>query len=223
MKNMLHMLAVVTLAFGLIACDHVVLPGGGGTGGGQGDPWEDSTGTGGGDDSTGNGGGRNTDTNFVISIGGPIGDQRGQIAAAPDGATIVVLWQTGRGDYIVFGQGSLSSDRTEWSLDVNLSPLPEEALFTPDGSQGVHGIGTPMMVMGEYDDGATFTTGPNGDVGIAYIPGNVQLVYNTGREKMTPWSSPWIVNFDVGYTVARAGFTGWVPIEETTFPMFLRR
>ena len=166
MKNMLHMLAVVTLAFGLIACDHVVLPGGGGTGGGQGDPWEDSTGTGG---------------------------------------------------------GTLSQDRTEWSVDLTLPSLPEEALFSFPGESGVHGIGTPMLVMGQYADGDSYTPSPNGPVGLSYIPGNVDIIYNTGRDATNDISAPWIGNFPVGYSMGRVGFTGWVPIEETTFPMFLRR
>jgi len=216
MRKILHMLTVATLAFGLIACDNVVLPGGGGTGGGTGGGQNDPG------DSTGGGGG-NTDSNYVISIGGPIGDQRGQIAAAPEGATLVVLWQTGRGTYYVFGQGTLSQDRTEWSVDLTLPSLPEEALFSFPGEPGVHGIGTPMLVMGQYADGDSYTPSPNGPVGLSYIPGNVDIIYNTGRDATNDISAPWIGNFPVGYSMGRVGFSGWVPTDETTFPMFLRR
>lgn len=225
MKNILHMLAVVTLAFGLIACDHVILPGddgpgggsGGGTGGGQGGPW---------DDSTGNGGGQNDTTRGplvgITEVSGPILDMMGEETSAPEGTMVVVLWQTGqRGTQVVFGQGTLNRDRTAYTVSLNRD-LPESALFDPSGAGGIHGVGTIMLTDRELADGTIIQGNPNGNM-FEYL-GMVapyDLIYYTGLEKSTPWTDPWIVNFPTGYSMALTAFTGWVPVDEDEYPLTL--
>ena len=223
MKHILHMLAVATLAFGLIACDHVVLPGGGGSGGGQGD----STGTGGGgrDDSTGTGGGNDTTRGpfaGITEVSGPIVDMTGNVATAPEGSSVVILWNTGQqGVQMVYGSGALNRERTAYTIRLNRE-LPDEALFDPDDSGGIHGIGTIVLTDLVFADGDLVRSNPNGaffdHLGVV-TP--YDLIYYTGREKMTPWTSPWIINFPTGYSMALTGFTGWVPVDEDEYPLTL--
>jgi hypothetical protein len=102
-------------------------------------------------------------------------------------------------------------------------PLPEAYLYAPDAPAGalgggVHGIATIFMTDKVYADGESMDqrSNRNGIIGQVMM---YNLIYNTGREKYTPWASPWIENFPLGYSMALTAFVGWVPVKETEYPL----
>lgn len=202
---MKHLLSALSLAFLLlttVACDQVVLPGNG-----TDDPVDVTPPT-------------PKDTNHFVVITGPVVNRDGIRVAAPEGAVVFVIWETGRQTDIVFGQGTLNPARTEYRIEL-AGRLPEPALFDPDGTAGIHGVGTIVLAPQRLADRTLVAPIRNG----LDHPGRVlemNVIYNTGIEKTTAWTSPWLEDFNVGWTAALPEQTGWVPATATTFPMTLK-
>ncbi len=200
MKHLLYSLAIVLLISATVACDQVVLPGSG-----TDDPVDVTP---------------PKDTNRFVVISGPVVNRDGIRVAAPEGAVVFVVWETGRQNDVVFGQGTLNPARTEYRIELS-GRLPELALFDPDGSAGIHGMGTIVLAPQRLIDRTLIAPIRNG----LEFPGRVlgmAVIYNTGQEKATVWTSPWLEAFNVGWTAAIPDGGGWIPATTTNFPMTLK-
>ena len=222
MKHITTTLAFALITLLAISCDQVVLPGS--TGPDTGTPI-DSTGGGTGTDTTGGGGGDTTrpdrDTNFVLVIQGNFVSVNGEALRAPIGAAVFVVWETGRDADIVYGQGEISPDRLFWKVRIG-GKLPAIALFNPNGAGGVHGVGRVVIGSQRIPDRGEVNKVPN-DAGFVGKVVAADVIFNTGKEKATPWTTPWIENFRVGYTMGISVNVGWEPTREDTFPLVITR
>jgi hypothetical protein len=213
MNNILRIVAIAVLAIGLVACDDIIIPDDP-RGGGQGD----STGTGG-DDTTG-GGDRDTNVVSMITLSGPIVNGLDSSAVQlPDGADVIVAWDRGNGELYVYGQGSIESNRvTEtYSVSVSTNGWNDEALFDPDGTAGIHGVGMIMLVDKEMPDHTIFW--PSNSLPFLGQVFEANIIYNTGKEKATPWTIGWLDDFSVGFSIGVPAFNGYIPSQNGMYPL----
>jgi len=202
MKHLISALSLSLLMMTFTACDQVVLPGSG-----TDDPVDVTPPT-------------PKDTNRFVVITGPVVNRDGIRVAAPEGAVVLMVWETGREKDMVFGQGTLNPARTEYRIEL-AGKLPEQALFDPDQTAGIHGVGTIVLAPQRLADRALVAPIRNG----LDHPGRVlemNVIYNTGLEKATIWTSPWLEAFNIGWTAAIPDRAGWIPARTTIFPMTLK-
>ena len=212
MKHIVRFLAVAVFSLGIVACDNVILPpppGGGG-------PPRDTTDPG---DTTDR---EPRDTNFFDSlfVSGPIVDPNGEPMIAPENSHVTIFWDNGRGQMIAWGEARLVEDGKHWKAVIR-GRLPEDLLYSPNaipiGGGGVHGIAEIMLTNRPYRQFEPYDeVNMQGEIG-RVIPHVV--IYNTGREMYTQWSSPWIENFKPGYSMAVPAFVGYVPVDERKYPL----
>lgn len=218
MKNVLRLMMACVFALGIAACDDIIIPDhpGGGNGGNPGD----STGTGGGGrdttggggrDTTGGGGNNDTTRGEVFVFTGQFVDMMGMPTSAPEESHLYVAWDMGNGSEYVLGQGQIQrSPRGDFfTVSIAADRWPEEALFDPDGSGGIHGVARLVLSQNQYDDNQIIEARPG--IPPLGMMTNLSIIYNTGREKATPWTLGWIDGFDVGISLAITAFNGWVP------------
>ena len=218
MKTALRLMIACVFALGIAACDDIIIPDHPGGGG------RDSTDTGGGRDTTGGGdkdttGGGDRDTVFFggqLVFTGRIVDPMGNPTSAPEGSNIHVAWDMGDGREYVLGQGRIESNRGAmgdfFTVIISADEWPEEALFAPDNTTGIHGIGRVVLSQIDYEDNSIIDIRP----GIPPLGGmqSHAIIFNTGREMLTPWTAGWIENFDIGLSLAIPAFNGWIPSDQ---------
>ena len=222
MKHLIRLSMIAMLAIGITACDNILLPEhpGGGRGG-----TEDSTGTGDRDTSG------NEDRDWgrdTLIIGGPILVNVPGANIDPEQMNVVVAWNNGRGEQVVFGQGEVTREGRYWQVIITES-LPEEFLFAPEVAiggtieTGIHGMGTVHITNEEFRDGSVMPYQMR--MGPFELYGELQpfkVFYYTGREKFTEWASPWIEEFPVGYSVGIPAFMGYVPVMQPEYPISIQ-
>ena len=217
MQHALRLLSIAIMAIGLVACDDIIMPDDPRGGGGN----NDSTGSGGGgDDSTGGGGPRDSNFVSVVSLSGPIVSGEPNTAVQlPAGADVVVAWDRGNGELYVYGQGDISSDRNAlmYNVSVSTNGWNDGALYDPDGSGGIHGLGMIMLVDAEIPDHTIIQPSNTPPFLGQVFEGNI--IYNTGLEKATPWTVGWLDAFNLGLSVGMPAFNGWIPVQNGMFPL----
>ena len=141
-----------------------------------------------------------------------------------ENAKVVVAWATGRGQRVIYGEGEISDDGSHWSLILD-ERLPDEYLFLPQVAiggplkEGIHGMGAVYIVSDDLDEGDVLP--PNIVLGreIYGLLNPYEIIYYTGKEIFTEWTSPWIDAFPTGYAVGIPGFQGYVPVQEREYPI----
>ena len=101
-----------------------------------------------------------------------------------------------------------------FTVIISADEWPEDALFAPDNTTGVHGIGHLVLSYNDFDDHEIIEVRP-GIPPLGVMHSHV-IIYNTGREMLTPWTAGWIENFELGLSLAIPAFNGYVPANGNT-------
>ena len=217
MKHFQFVLLLSIFVMSIVACENVILPES------NTNPAKDLTSVQ--DDSTGNVESDGTDNTVepsetplanTFTISGLIVNEDAGVQVdfgAPENTYVVVAWWTGE-DYIAFGNGVISDDRTTYTLTLT-DDLPGDLLYGHDETglgKSFHGFGTVYLTSVDYADGEIMNLG---DLVGGVVTASV--IYNSGQEGENPLSSPWLDAFDDGYSMGHYAMGGAVPAAGTEF------